>query len=114
MNLIEELRSKKSRDNRELLDSAADRIEELEKIVDAIPKQLEVKQYVKCSHCGKKLYFGEKVLTKPNYCGVYCSPNCFAQSFNIGCCSTPLTKEFAFRKDCLVKTEVVLKGDDAV
>lgn len=31
MTLVEELRSKKSRDNRELLDRAADRIEELEK-----------------------------------------------------------------------------------
>lgn len=31
MTLIEELRSKKSRDNRELLDRAADRIEELER-----------------------------------------------------------------------------------
>ena len=30
MTLVEELRSKKSRDNRELLDRAADRIEELE------------------------------------------------------------------------------------
>lgn len=31
MTLVEELRSKKSRDNRELLDRAADRIEELER-----------------------------------------------------------------------------------
>lgn len=31
MTLVEELRSKQSRDNRELLDRAADRIEELEK-----------------------------------------------------------------------------------
>ncbi len=31
MSLVEELRSKKSRDNRELLDRAADMIEELEK-----------------------------------------------------------------------------------
>lgn len=31
MSLVEELRSKQSRDNRELLDRAADRIEELEK-----------------------------------------------------------------------------------
>lgn len=30
MNIVEELRAKKSRDNRELLDRAADRIEELE------------------------------------------------------------------------------------
>lgn len=30
-NLVEELRTKKSRDNRELLDRAADRIEELER-----------------------------------------------------------------------------------
>jgi hypothetical protein len=30
-NIVEELRTKKSRDNRELLDRAADRIEELEK-----------------------------------------------------------------------------------
>lgn len=30
MNLVEELRTKKSRDNRELLDRAANRIEELE------------------------------------------------------------------------------------
>ena len=33
MSIVEELRSKKSRDNRELLDRAADRIEELEKAI---------------------------------------------------------------------------------
>lgn len=34
MNLVEELRSKKSRDNRDLLDRAADRIEELELLLN--------------------------------------------------------------------------------
>lgn len=37
MSLVEELRSKKSRDNRELLDRAADRIEELEKLLASTP-----------------------------------------------------------------------------
>lgn len=56
MTLIEELRNKKSRDNRELLDRAADRIEELEKHlpfvltneenVSAKVKQIEEMAYV--------------------------------------------------------------------
>lgn len=62
-------------------------------------------QYVECSICGKKLYFGEKVLTKPHYVGIYCSPNCFANDFAIDCCRTPLTKEFAVRKEVSVKGE---------
>lgn len=36
MNLVEELRSKQSRDNRDLLDRAADRIEELDRAYDQI------------------------------------------------------------------------------
>lgn len=62
-----------------------------------------MKQYVKCSVCGKKIYLGERVLTKLHYVGVYCSPNCFANDFSIGCCETPLTEELAYRKEVAVK-----------
>ena len=63
-------------------------------------------KYAECSACGKKLYLGEKVLTVPQYCGVYCSPNCIVTTF---CCKTQLTKEFAFYKDVLVKEEAEAK-----
>lgn len=41
MNLVEELRSKKSRDNRDLLDRAADEIEDLERNLLAAYKKIE-------------------------------------------------------------------------
>lgn len=59
-------------------------------------------KYVECSVCRKRLYLGEKVLTKRFYAGIYCSPNCYANSFDIGCCQTVLTEDFAFKKDVLV------------
>ena len=64
-----------------------------------------MKQYVECSVCGKKIYFGEKVLTKPNYVGIFCSPNCFARGFEIGCCQPELDNDLAWRKGVSVKTE---------
>lgn len=62
-----------------------------------------MKQYVEYSTCGKKIYFGEKVLIKPHYVCVYCSPNCFANDFNIGCYEIPLTKELAYRQEVTIK-----------
>ena len=73
----------------------------------------EMKQYVKCSVCGKKIYFGEKVLTKLHYVGVYCSPNCFANDFNIGCCETPLSKELAQRKEVTIRETDVDEAEKA-
>lgn len=64
-----------------------------------------LKEYVECSVCGKKIYLGENVLTKPFYVGIYCSPNCYAQDKDIGCCITPLTEELAVRKEVSVKME---------
>ena len=38
-------------------------------------------RYVKCSCCGKRIYFGEVVFRYKGYCGIYCSADCFADSF---------------------------------
>ena len=62
-------------------------------------------KYCQCSVCGKRIPLGEVVLTKRYYCGIYCSPNCYAESFDIGACRTPLSEDLAFRKDVLVQTE---------
>ena len=40
MSIVEELRNKQSRDNRELLDRAADRIEELEKAKAEVAREI--------------------------------------------------------------------------
>ena len=78
MTLVEELRAKKSRDNRELLDRAADRIEELER------KQSEgewviavdsVEATFICSKCGYSYIEADpEAKTEYNYC-----PNCGAK-----------------------------------
>lgn len=64
-------------------------------------------KYCQCSICGKRILLGEVVLTKRYFCGIYCSPNCYAESFDIGACHTPLSEDLAFRKDVLVRTEVI-------
>jgi rubrerythrin len=71
MSLIEELRSKVSRDNRDLLDRAADRIEELEDIC----KQSEGEwgfdgMSWTCSECGEYATKGIKTDFCP-YCGAH-------------------------------------------
>ena len=53
MKLSEELRTKKSRDNRELLDRAADRIDELES--------------GHCPHCGARLEVKEEAPDKKRF-----------------------------------------------
>lgn len=40
-------------------------------------------RYIKCSCCGKRIYFGEYVFMYKGYCGVYCSADCFADAFCI-------------------------------
>ena len=78
------------------------------KQIEGLPR--EKSQYVVCSVCGKRLYFDEKVYTKRYCCGIYCSPNCFAQDYNIGCCLTPLTAELALAKEVSTKEGVKTKG----
>lgn len=38
-------------------------------------------KYIRCDGCGKPILFGEEVLKYPGYCGLYCSPHCFADSY---------------------------------
>lgn len=40
-------------------------------------------RYVKCNHCNKRIYFGEKVYRYNGYCGVCCSAKCFADRHGI-------------------------------
>jgi hypothetical protein len=63
------------------------------------------KKYVKCCVCGKPIYLGEKVICKNHYAGLYCSHNCFANSFNIDCCEKILNEKLAFLFDHTVYTD---------
>lgn len=38
-------------------------------------------KYIKCRHCGKKIYFGEDVYTYDGYQGMFCSAECFADVY---------------------------------
>jgi hypothetical protein len=38
-------------------------------------------KYIRCNCCGKRVDFGEEIVKFPGYCGVYCSPECFADSY---------------------------------
>ena len=41
------------------------------------------KRYVKCNCCGKRIYFGDDVFTYKGWCGVYCSADCFADTYSV-------------------------------
>jgi hypothetical protein len=56
-------------------------------------------KYVKCSCCGKRIYFGEEVYRYKGYCGVYCSADCFADCF---CVVNELNTELADNCCCEV------------
>lgn len=36
-------------------------------------------KYTKCDHCGKRIYFGDKVYTDEHNVGIYCSKHCFCE-----------------------------------
>ena len=38
-------------------------------------------KYIECDCCGKRIEFGAEVYQLEPYCGLYCSPECFADSF---------------------------------
>ena len=38
-------------------------------------------KYIRCNCCGKRIEFGEEIVKFPGYCGVYCSPYCFADAY---------------------------------
>ena len=38
-------------------------------------------KYIKCDCCGKRIGFGAEVYQYGGYCGVYCSSECFTDSY---------------------------------
>lgn len=38
-------------------------------------------KYIKCDCCDKPILFGEEVYKYPGYCGLYCSEECFTDSY---------------------------------
>lgn len=36
------------------------------------------KKYIKCDNCGKKIYFGEEIVSDREYYDIYCSAECYA------------------------------------
>lgn len=38
-------------------------------------------KYIKCDNCGKRIYFGEEVYKFSGYAGLFCSGDCFADSY---------------------------------
>lgn len=55
-------------------------------------------RYIKCDCCGEKIRFGSVVIHH-DYCGAYCSDECYASA--TGCCAT-LNNEVAENLDCTV------------
>ena len=40
-------------------------------------------KYIRCDGCGKPIPFGSEVYQFDTFCGLYCSPECFADSYAI-------------------------------
>ena len=38
-------------------------------------------KYIKCDNCGKRIDLGSEVYYYSGYCGLYCSAECFADSY---------------------------------
>lgn len=38
-------------------------------------------KYIKCDNCGKRISLGEEVYKFPGYSGLYCSTECFSDSY---------------------------------
>ena len=38
-------------------------------------------KYIRCDCCGRRINFSEEVFKFPGYCGLYCSSDCFADSY---------------------------------
>ena len=38
-------------------------------------------KYIRCNQCGKRIDFGEEIVKFPGYCGLFCSPECFAEAY---------------------------------
>jgi hypothetical protein len=38
-------------------------------------------KYIKCDCCGKRIYFGEEIYKFGGYAGLFCSSDCFADSY---------------------------------
>lgn len=56
-------------------------------------------KYIECDGCGKRIEFGATVYQYGGYCGVYCSPECFTDSYaNISI----LDDDLAENCDCTV------------
>lgn len=36
------------------------------------------KYFILCDSCGKRIYIGQEYFAIPDRCGIYCSPECFA------------------------------------
>ena len=41
---------------------------------------MKEEKFIQCTFCGSKIYFGEYAFCYKEYCGVYCSEKCFADS----------------------------------
>ena len=38
-------------------------------------------KYIKCDNCGKRIYFGDELYKFGGYAGLFCSAECFADSY---------------------------------
>lgn len=38
-------------------------------------------KYIKCDHCGNRIYFGDELYKFAGYAGLFCSAECFADSY---------------------------------
>ena len=65
-------------------------------------------KYIKCDCCGRKIPMGDIVCFHDGYCGVYCSAECYADSW--GCYAT-LDEEIIKNCDCTVYDDEQRKKD---
>ena len=66
------------------------------------------KKYIKCDCCGRKIYMNDEIWYHDGYCGVYCSQECYAESWGY---YGFLDEEIVKNCDCIVYDDEQRKKD---
>ena len=65
-------------------------------------------KYIKCDCCGRKIPMGSEVWYHDGYCGIYCSQECYAESWG---CYGFLDEKMVENCDCTVYDDEQRKKD---
>lgn len=66
-----------------------------------------MREYIKCDSCDNKIYLGEIAYQFEGYCGIYCSAECFSDTYAT---NNIITKEEA--ENCGSKVYEEMVGED--